>query len=162
MVRQYWKDAPFTFQLKDKQWVSGVISGITPDSFYFRQEIIRYSLLGTDTLRISGFSFAPDDIYALPARGQSVMYVNDQVRITSGQQKFVWVRNGAIFRIGGAGYLFLNMVNHLIDGDSPFIQNNLPNLGIGAGVYLLGEILHRTYKPHIYIGKKYQLEIVAL
>jgi hypothetical protein len=161
-VRHFWKDAPFTFQLRDKQWVSGVITGITTDSFYFRQEIIRYSLIGTDTLRISGFSFSPGDIYALPTRKQSVVYVNDQVKITSGREKFIWIRNGFVFKAGGAGYLFLNLINHLIDNDSPFTKNNLPDLGIGAAVYLLGAILHRTYKPYIYIGKKYQLEMVVL
>src|SRR4051812_42248699 len=62
-IQYFWKGSHIVFQMQDKQWLLGVITKITPDSFYLTQEIIRSSMMGFDTLRIGGFSFAYTDVY---------------------------------------------------------------------------------------------------
>jgi hypothetical protein len=159
-IVHYWKDSHITFQLSDRQWLSGIITKITPDSFYFTQEIIRYRLMGADTLHFAGQSYGLADIYALPTPNETIIYDHDQVRVELGHEKFVWVRNGLLFQVLGGGYVLLNVVNDLISGQPPFAKNNLPGLGVGAAVFLFGEFLHLRFDPYFHIGKKYRLECV--
>jgi hypothetical protein len=161
-IKHFWTGSYIIFQLKDGQWLNGVITKITPDSFYFKNEIIRYYLMGTDTLHFSGYSFSLKDIRALPTRKQMIVYKNDQVRVVPGHEKFLWIRNGFIFQVTGAGYIGLNVTNHLINNDPLFGKKNLLNLGIGAAVFLFGEVLHLRFYPYLRIGKKYHLESMIL
>jgi hypothetical protein len=159
-IAHYWKDSHITFQLQDRQWLSGIITKITSDSFYFTQEIIHYRLMGADTLHFSGQAYAPGDIYALPSPDELIIYDHDQVKVVLGHEKFVWIRNGLLFQVAGGGYVLLNVINDLISGEPPFAKNNLTGLGIGAAVFLVGEFLHFRFDPYFHIGKKYRLELV--
>ncbi|HEX2607421.1 MAG TPA: hypothetical protein VHK91_08580 [Flavisolibacter sp.] len=161
-VRTYLKDGRIAFQLHDGTWLAGLLTSIKPDSFYLRRELIRTSLYGSDTLHIGIQGFSLSDVYALPTRKELIYYDQDQVRVIPGNEKFVWIRNGFLFRVAGAGYLGLNILNHLISGDPPFVRSNLGSLGIGAGLFLVGEWLGLRYDPYIHFGKKYQLECVVL
>jgi hypothetical protein len=160
-IQYFWKDGHFTFLPKDGQWITGIITKISKDSFYFTQEIIRYQFMGADTLHVSGYRFALSDISTLPTKNEEVVYDNDRVRIIPGNEKYVWIRNGFIFRLAGAGYTGLNLFNNLIHKEPPFSDNNLNKLGVGATVFLIGVLLHLTYDPYIRLGKKYHLECVT-
>lgn len=161
-VQRYWKDMHLTFQTENRQWITGIITKIGNDSFYLTQEIIRYHLMGSDTLHFSGFKFSLGDVYALPTKREEIVYDNDQVRVILGHEKFVWVRNGFIFLTGGAGYLGLNIMNSLVRKEPPFAKNDLTGLGIGAAVFLIGMALHLKFDPYIHLGKKYRLECVTI
>jgi hypothetical protein len=160
-IQYFWKDSHITFQLKDKQWLTGIITKITPDSFYLTQEIIRYYMMGIDTLHISGFSFAFSDVYALPTKKQMIYFENDQVKIIAGHEKFVWIRNGFIFQAAGAGYIALNVTNDLIHNEPPFAKKKLTGLGIGAAVFLMGKLLQLRFDPYWHVGKKYKLQYMS-
>jgi hypothetical protein len=153
----YWKDSHFTFQQKDGQWITGILTKITTDSFYLTKEIIRYNSMGTDTLRYGGFSFEIKDVYALPTKKELIVFGNDEVHIILGHEKFAWVRNGFIFMVAGAGYAGISVVNDLATNTPPFAKENLAGLGIAAGVFLAGLFLHHNFDPYIHLGKKYQL-----
>jgi hypothetical protein len=161
-IQHFWKDSHFTFQLQNKQWLTGIITKITPDSFYLTQEIIRYYLMGSDTLHFSGFAFTLNDVYALPTKKELINYEHDQVKVILGHEKLAWVRNGFIFQVTGAGYVALNVANDLIHGIPPFAKDKLAGLGIGAVIFLLGEVLHLIFDPYWRIGKKYHLECVVI
>jgi len=161
-MRHYWKDMHFTFQTRNRQWITGIITKISNDSFCLTQEIIHYHLMGSDTLHFSGFQFSPGDVYALPTKREEIVYDNDQVRVILGHEKFVWVRNGFIFQAGGAAYAGLNVINSLIHKEPPFAKNNLKGLGIGTAVFLIGMALHLNFDPYIHLGKKYRLECVTI
>jgi hypothetical protein len=90
-----------------------------------------------------------------------VVYRNDQVHIIPGHEKFVWLKNGTIFQIAGAGYITLNVINNLVDNSPPFAKDNLPNLAIGAALFLFGKLLQHSYYPHLRIGKKYYLTCIV-
>jgi hypothetical protein len=151
-----------TFQLRDGQWLTGIVRKIAEDSFYFTQEIIHYNLYGSDTSHFSGLAFALNDVNALPTKKELIVYDNDQVRIILGHERFAWVRNGFIFQAAGAGYFMLNVINDWIGKTPPFAKSNLPGLGISAGVFLVGELLHLNFDPYIRIGKKYRLQCVVI
>jgi hypothetical protein len=161
-LQHFWIGSRITIKPTNSDWLRGVITRITPDSFYLTQEILRYSMMGYDTLHISGFRFSIREIEVMPAKKQMIYYKDDRVIVIPGHTKFMWVKNGFLFQALGAGYLTLNVTNHLIDKDPPFAKKNLPGLGIAAGLLLLGEFLHLRYDPMIHLGKKYRLEAVIL
>jgi hypothetical protein len=158
VVERYYVGSLFTFQNEYGQWLSGVITKINRDSFYFTQYIIHYYMTGPDTTRYSGFIFAVRDIKVLPRTNESVVYRGEQTVVVPGKEKFIWVRNGTLFQILGGGYVTLNVINSLGEGESPFAADNIGKLGIGAGVFLLGTFMHMRFDEYIHLGKKYRLQ----
>jgi hypothetical protein len=161
-VQHFWIGSRITIKPFNSDWLRGVITRITPDSFYMTQEIIRYSMRGDDTFHFSGLRFAIKEIEVMPTKKQMMYYKEDRVIVIPGHTKYMWIKNGFLFQVAGAGYATLNITNHLINKDPPFSKKNLPGLGIGAGLFLLGEFLHLRYDPLIHLGKKYRLEAVML
>src|SRR5690349_6181046 len=161
-IQHFWIGSRITIKPSNSDWLRGIITYITPDSFYFTQEIIRYGMLGDDTLHISGLRFAVKEIEVLPTKKQIVYYKDDRVMVIPGHTKFMWVKNGFLFQAVGAGYSTLNITNHLIDKGPPFAKKNLLGLGIAAGLFSLGTFLHIRYDPLIHLGRKYRLEAVML
>ena len=159
--RIYGKDDHLTFQQRNGDWITGIVTRIDKDSISFTREIIHYYSIGVDTLHISGYRFAPEDIRAIPSKKQLFVYSNDQVRLTLGHERFVWLRNGFMLQVAGAGYIGLNVINDLTSKQPPFARNHLDGLGIAALAFLTGTILHWTFDPTIRIGKKYKLEFVS-
>ena len=160
-IQYFWKGSHITFQLKDRSWLFGVITRITPDSFYLTREIVRFSMSGTDTLHFGGFSFAFTDVYALPTKKQMTSWKNDQVKVIAGHEKFVWIRNGFIFQVAGGAYTGLNIANGLVRNEPPFAKKKLPGLAIGATIFLLGQLLHWRFDPYLHTGKKYTLQYLS-
>ena len=72
-----------------------------------------------------------------------------------------WIKGGWLFRVGGAGYAILDVVNGLIRNDFSF-KKEKTSLAIAAGVFLFGVILQHTYKLTYRIGKRYKLETVKM
>jgi len=161
-IQHFWIGSRITIKPFNSDWLRGIITQITPDSFYLTQEIIRYSMMGDDTFHFSGLKFAIKEIEVLPTKKQMIYYKNDHLIVIPGHTKFMWVKNGFLFQAAGAGYATLNITNHLIDKAPPFAKKNLPGLGIAAGLFFLGEFLHLRYDPLIHLGKKYHLEAVML
>ena len=156
------KDSYITFQMKDREWISGYVTKVQNDSFYVKRMAIRYSLLGTDTVHFGDFPIALSDVYAMPRKGEQVSFQNDQVVVTLGHEKWVWVKNGTLFMVVGGGYTFLNVTNTLIQGDNPFAHDNIARIAIGTATFLIGFILHKAYQPVLIMGKKYHLQTVKV
>jgi hypothetical protein len=161
-LRFFWKDSRITFQTNDGEWIHGIITRIHNDSFALTREMIRYTLNGIDTTHFRGYIFSVKDICALPTRKEMIVHDNNRVRVILGHEKFVWVRNGFIFQVGGGGYVGLNVVNDLIRNEPPFERKKLKGLGIGSAVFVIGTLLHWSFYPHIRVGRKYHLEAVGI
>jgi len=151
-----------TFQLKSREWITGYITKVQNDSFYVNPMVVRYSLMGADTVHFGVLPVALIDVFAMPRKGEQSVYVNDRVKIILGNEHWVWIKNGWLFRVGGGGYIMLNTTNSILQKDPPFASNNIGKLGIGAAVFLIGELLHLTYKPTLRIGKKYHLQLIKV
>src|SRR5215510_2649456 len=75
-IDNFWNGSTIAFQDRNKQWQKGEIIKIQNDSFYIRPVVVKYYLMGTDTIRfpVSGFSIS--DVYSLPKKGVLVDYKN--------------------------------------------------------------------------------------
>jgi hypothetical protein len=142
------------FQTKNKEWITGDITRIRNDSFMVRPRIIQVQLMRTDTFYFPIMSLALTDVVILPKKGVKIDYINGQNRIntSAGHVHWYWIKSGLLFRAGGAGFALLGLVNGL--------SANL--IALGAGIFILGELLHRAYKLTMKLGKKYHLQLIKI
>lgn len=100
----------FITLFKDKNTpVSGYIHSIKNDTitikqFYTRRAGYPNGLMYVDTVWLPVNKMAAGNIYGLPRKPAS----------------FEYVKNGALFKIGSGGYIFLNLANALINKQPAF------------------------------------------
>jgi len=158
-IQRFWKNSYIAFQLKDGQWVKGIITKIENNSFDLKIEMITHSLFGSDTFHISDFHYPLSDIYAMPGKGLQIDYIDGGFKVnkSAGHVHWYWIKSGWLFRTGAIGHTVLYIANGII--------NNLSfsgiNLGIAAGVFIAGVVLHKIYKPIFRLGKKYHLHSIT-
>ena len=162
-VTRYWKGSTFAFQTIDKQWQKGEITKIQNDSLYIRPMVVRYYLMGSDTLYAKIKGFALTDIFAMPNKGILIDYINERFQISrsGGHVHFYWIQSGLLFRIGAAVYAGLHIANGLLNNNFSFSDSKTALLS-AAAVFLGGVLLHKNYKPYLRLGRKYRLEIIKL
>jgi hypothetical protein len=162
-ISRYWKGSVIAFQLSNKQWQKGEIAKIQKDSFYIRPMVVRYSLMGTETVHYSVRGFALTDIFAMPNKGILVDQVNGRFQISKsgGHVHWYWIKSGWIFRVGAAGYAGLHVANGLVNNNFSFSDSKTPLLA-AAAVFLAGVLLHKNYQPYLRIKRKYRVEIFDL
>lgn len=156
----YTKGSYITFQLRSGQWMQGIITKISNDSFELKQEFISHGMRN-DTTHVSGFHFTIADVYAMPKRGVQIDYINNryQVTMSGGHVHWYWIKSGWIFRVGAAGYAALNIFNGIIQNNFSFRGSHL---GIAAGIFAGGVLLKRSYRPAWRMGHKYRLETIRV
>src|SRR5439155_26574470 len=118
-IENFWVGSSIAFQTKDRQWQKGDITKIQNDSFYIRPKVIQYTLYRTDTFYYNVLGFSVSDVYAMPKNGVLVDYKNGEYQIinSGGHQHWYWLKNGFLFRVLGAAYAALVVVNGLINSD---------------------------------------------
>lgn len=151
-----------TFQTYDYEWTSGFITRIANDSFYVNRIAIRMSMSGPDTVHFGTIGLSLTEVKTMPRPTAAVVFRNDRPHVIRGHEKFAYVKNGLIFQVGGGGYAFLNVTNSLIKNQPPFKGRNAAKLGIAAAVFAVGEVLRRTYKQHLPMGKKFYLREIKI
>lgn len=158
-LTNFWVGSSIAFQTKYRQWQKGDITKIQNDSFYIRPKVIQYSLYRTDTFYYNVLGFSILDVYTMPKNGVLVDYKNGEYQIinSGGHQHWYWIKSGSIFRIIGAAYAALVVVNGLINSD---LSENTAQLAIAAGVFLVGVVMQKIYKQTLRLGKKYHLAIL--
>ncbi|RXK83879.1 hypothetical protein [Filimonas effusa] len=150
-IRNYFAGSYINFRLNTGQWVEGSVVQIARDSMWMKDQ--RIQLIGTgfgskiDTVTFGYRRLALSEIDAMPKEGES----------------WGFIKNGLLFKIAGAAYIGLNVVNGLGKNADPlFGSENLPKLLTAAGVYAFGTVLGWAYKPEFRIGKKYRIQYVAM
>src|SRR5258705_3137559 len=69
------------FQTKNKEWVTGNITGIRNDSFMVRPRIIQVQLMRTDTFYFPIMALALSDVVILPKKVVKIDYINGRSSI---------------------------------------------------------------------------------
>jgi hypothetical protein len=155
--KQWWTGQEFTFRTNDDIWRKGVLVRVTKDSFLISNRVVRYGLMGTDTSHYGENWFAYNEVDALPKHGLPIDYIEGHYKINprNGGMHFYWFKSGYLFRLGALTYTGLWLVNGAIQHDLS-LQNS--HLGIAAGVYALGFLMKRLYKPWIRLKGNRHLE----
>lgn len=139
------------FQFSSKQWIEGIIKKIQNDSILIDQIQVRqvgnqFGLPTIDTAHFGLMKFHISEIYGMPKRG-------------SASNLFT---NGSLFQLGSGAYILLNVTNSLIKSDPVFGSDNLPKLGIAAGVFIVGKLLEKSHKTYLQMGKKYRMVTIQM
>lgn len=145
-IKTYFTASYIVLQLSNKQWIQGRIRKVKEDSLFIDQMVIRqvgnyFGLPSIDTVRLGLFKIPVHEIYALPKQANGINIIS----------------NGVLLQAAGAGYIALNIINGIGKSEPIFKGQNGTNLGIAAGVFSVGELLHLTYKDTYILGKKYML-----
>lgn len=127
--------------------VKGLIKKINNDSIYintYDERSVYSSLGGTfwDTISV----------------GLSRYHINEVREIIKPSKGFGFIKNGALFMIGGTGYAILHTVN------SAYLKQPIEGqtLAISGGVALVGYLLNRLHKNTIKLGNRYYLQYIPL
>lgn len=152
-IEKFWKGTFIAFQLENKNWEKGELTRITNDSFYIKTRIVKYGFMRTDTFYYPVRGFKLSDIYAMPKRGYLVDYVNGRFQISKygGHVHFYWIKSGYLFRLAGAGFAVLGIIN-----------GYWINVPIGAAVFLGAVLMKKMYKLTIRVKRRYHLESLKL
>ena len=150
-IQTFFPGSHINFQLDDYQWLEGNIIKIIHDSIYIEQQKTQsgISMWGTpaeQTLNLGELHFNIHDIIALPFKQKGIGIIN----------------NGALFQLGGGAYILLNIFNSIAQSTPFFTGQNLTNVGIAAGVLIIGTILELSHPSEIKLGKKYSLQTINL
>lgn len=145
-IQTFFPTSYIRLQLSNKQWIEGRIKRIKEDSLFIDQMAIRqvanyFGLPTIDTVRFGLFKIHLNEIYALPKTSDGLAFLT----------------NGTLLQIGSAGYIGLNVINGIGKNEPIFSTDNGTRLGIAAGIFAIGTLLHRTHKDTYILGKKYQL-----
>lgn len=150
-IERYFPGDYINCQLQSSEWINARIYRIYNDSLQVRPfQLVQYmnslGIPSVDTLWNYDRKLALNNITAFPRRDHS----------------FAYVKNGTLLQILGGGYILLNVINTLADGDQLFADNNGVNLAIAAAVFVAGTIIHASYSSELKVGHKYKLQYVAL
>ncbi|HSK14484.1 MAG TPA: hypothetical protein VK907_14785 [Phnomibacter sp.] len=149
-LAKFYPGSFISFYTTEGMPVHGSVSRLTPDSIYIEQYSIRRMMRADGAL-----VFDTSNIY------RAMFHLNNIGSFPAGKQKKKnIVTDGTLLKIGGAGYLALNLINTLRDGDPPFGQENLPHVLGAAGAMALGTGLRHMWPKRYRLGKKYSLKVL--
>lgn len=137
------------FQFSSKQWIQGIIKTIRNDSILMEQIVLvqvanQFGFPTIDTGKLGLMKLHVNEIYGMPKRNFSSGIIS----------------NGALFQLGSAAYVFLNVFNSLIHNEQVFSSTNLTRIGIAGGFFLVGSLLSASHKTYVELGRKYRMETI--
>lgn len=148
-VRTWFTGSNIVFFTADHTPVSATIDSLKNDTLFMAQYETRLKTnsLGItvrDTIFKYKLVFSLSDIYSVPAnrRGSNVL------------------GSGIIFMVAGAGYLALNVINTIAEGEKVFGDDNIPRLVLGGSLLAVGvlqRMLH-SHRQEYRIGKKFRFK----
>ena len=150
IIRSFTEGNYINFEFSNAQWLTGYIDWIKDDSIQINQFALQgnVTMFGTyaqDTLRI----------------GRLVLHINEIKAFAKDRGRFRSVfTNGAFLKAGGIGFVSLNIINSVIDGDPVFEKNNIPKLAGGLTAWLAGVLVKKSNPDYRPIGKRFSVEIL--
>ncbi|RYY39157.1 MAG: hypothetical protein EOO08_11550 [Chitinophagaceae bacterium] len=155
-VATYWEGAPIAFQLNNGLWQKGELVALRNDSIFVRVRIVRYYMIGNDTLTLPLQGFALNTISAFPKKGIAVDFRGGEFRISkSGSLP------AKLLKIGAIGYTALGAVNGLREGTYS-IADHKAELIIAGAAFAAGVAIDKLQRYTWTIGRKYHLEVFRL
>jgi hypothetical protein len=150
IIRSFTEGDYINFEFSNAQWLTGYIDWIRDDSI----QINHYALQGSVTM----FGTYGQDTLKL---GRLVLHINEIKAFAKDRGRFRSVfTNGAVLKAGGLGYMSLNIINSVIDGDPIFEKNNIPKLAGGITAWLAGVLVKKSNPDYRPIGKRFSVEIL--
>ena len=150
VIRSFTEGNYINFEFSNSQWLTGYIDWIRDDSIQINQ----FALQGTVTM----FGTYAQDTLRI---GRLVLHINEIKAFSKDRGRFRSVfTNGAVLKAGGIGYVGLNIINSVLEGDPIFENNNIPKLAGGLTAWLAGVLIKKSNPDYRPIGKRFSVEIL--
>lgn len=151
-VGSYFKGSPITFKLSNGNGIEGWIESIHDDSVFVRQYNVQTFMTSLGTTRVDTVGY-----YIHQLRYTDIFSI-----VPKRKGGFGYVKNGAIFMVGGLGYAALNVINGAYLDEPITSSRNLSSLGIALGVAGGGFILNRIHHKKVKEGKQYIIQYMKM
>ena len=153
-VTRYWEGSTIAFQLTNGAWQKGELVALRNDSVFVQPHIVRYYLIGNDTLHLPVQGYAQSSIAAFPRRGVEIDLRRGEFGITNRANMLT-----KLLRIGAVGFTALSLANGLREGNYS-LSDHGTELAIAGGVvaasYAIDKLQRYTYR----LGGKYHLDVI--
>jgi hypothetical protein len=151
-VKSFFPGSLITLETITGNGFSGPITEIRNDSVFIRRYDVRAvpNYWGTRSIDTLG-SFVV-----------SVHYKEIAEIVVEKRESFGFIKNGTIFIIGGAGYIFLNLVNGKYKKEPISSSENAKKLGIAAAVMATGVLLNVLHRRNNKFSRKYVIQYIRM
>lgn len=150
-IQRFYTGSPVSVRLADGFWLNGIIRKMKEDTLVIQPMVERIGVtyFGSnvvDTTYMNNISVAVNQITGVPRENES----------------FVYIRDGTLLQIGGAGYTALNVINTATQNEKLFDETNTKRLIGGVSAFAVGTAMKLMYKKYLPLGKKYSLRVLLL
>lgn len=153
-VKSFTTGTPIIFQLHNGRIAKGLIQQIRNDSLWimgFNVQIVPNRMNVTMIDTISAF------VEKLHYRQIASIYLNKK-------SKRIPILISNVLMAGGAGYILLNSINHVLDGDTDLYikKENYQRLIIAGIVTATGYILSQLFKKIVFSRRRHKITYINL
>lgn len=150
-VQRYYIGSSISIRLADGFWLNGIIRKMKEDTLIIQPMVERVGVtyFGSnviDTTYMNNISVALNQVTGVPRENEG----------------FVYIKDGTLLQIGGAGYIALNVINTATQNEKLFDETNTKRLIGGVSAFAAGTVLKLLYKKYLPMGKKYSLRVLLL
>ncbi|GAB4091117.1 hypothetical protein [Flaviaesturariibacter terrae] len=153
-VARYWEGGTIAFQLSNGAWQQGDLVALRNDSVFVQPRIVRYYMIGNDTLKLPVQGYPLQTLAAFPRPGVSIEFRSGAFGVSKRRSLA-----GTLLQVGAIGYTALGLVNGLREGNYSLSEHKT-ELAVAGAVYALGFALKRLTRYTYPIGSKYHIESI--
>lgn len=152
VIKTFFPGAPIVFEAKNGSYVDGRIKEIKNDSLFT-------TIYNTATFmtNLGVTIFDTVSIHVVSVHYKDIESIKVFIR-----HRFLRGKVDKLLMIGGAGYISLNVINHVISGESLTADDNLKKLGIAAAAFGVGLIIKKYFYVNRFSRKKHKIVYVKL
>jgi hypothetical protein len=151
-VKHFMAGVPILYKTKSGREVQGVIQQIKRDSIW----VLSYNI------QIVATRLGVTMVDTASAYINKVYYKDIASIYISKKGKYFPSLVSKALMVGSSGYIALNVINHLIDGDSPTEKKNLHRLSTAVGIGAIGFLLHKLVDANGFSRKRHKIVYVHI
>ena len=152
VIKTFFAGSPIVFETRSGSYIDGRIKEIKNDSVF---TTIYHTGTFMTNLGVTVFDTVSTTLVSVHYRDIESIKVFIRHRTLRG-------KIDKLLMYGGAGYFGLNVINHVISGESLTADDNLKKLGIAAAVFGIGLIINKYFNVNRFSRKKHKIVYVKL
>ena len=152
IIKTFFAGSPIVFETKNGSYIDGRIKEIKKDSLF----TTIYNT-GTFMTNLGVTVFDTVSIHLVSVHYKDIESIKVFIR-----HRFLRGKIDKLLMYGGAGYFGLNVINHVISGESLTADDNLKKLGIAATAFGIGLIINKFFYVNRFSRKKHKIVYVKM
>jgi hypothetical protein len=151
-VKHFMAGIPILYKTKNGKEVQGIIQQIKRDSIW----VLSYNI------QIVPTQLGVTMVDTTSAYVNKIFYKDIGSIYISKKGKYFPSLASKAMMVGSSGYIALNVINHLLDGDSPTEKKNLKRISTAVGIGAIGFLLHKIFDASGFSRKRHKIVYVHM